>query len=341
MHKTMKKNISQVILKGQPIGADDAARLVLEAIERLGESVEGATRIALVGRLRRVIELGVAAMRNEEQTVTFETAAWGSVESRAARRPTTKRDLRHFVRRMLRVQGVSERPLRAMTVRECRDLLQAAFGSSAHSYRKGRAILHSIFVFGRRHEWCTDNPVDCIESPSVTEKEIVPLKVEEVEKLEQTATRAEHADMRLSLHLLTYCGLRPAEVARLQPQDIRWDESEVVVRPKVSKTGGGRVVPIRCIKKLRGAPLLIPRNWQKRWYALRRASGMHKHWQADVLRHTFATYHAAFFRNLPELQMEMGHRDLSLLRSRYTVPTSREAAAHFWASSCRGGQTCR
>ena len=29
----------------------------------------------------------------------------------------------------------------------------------------------------------------------------------------------------------------------------------------------------------------------------------------DVCRYTFASYHAAFFRNLPELQLEMGHRD--------------------------------
>ena len=65
----------------------------------------------------------------------------------------------------------------------------------------------------------------------------------------------------------------------------------------------------------------------------RRAAGF-RHWVPDVCRHTFATYHAAMFRNLPELQLEMGHRDTSLLRSRYMVPSSRKDAELFW-KACR------
>lgn len=57
-----------------------------------------------------------------------------------------------------------------------------------------------------------------------------------------------------------------------------------------------------------------------------------RHWQADVLRHTFATYHLLYFRNPAELQLEMGHSNQSLLRSRYTnLPrASRSAAGEFW-----------
>ena len=36
------------------------------------------------------------------------------------------------------------------------------------------------------------------------------------------------------------------------------------------------------------------------------------------------------FRNLPELQLEMGHRDTSLLRSRYMVPARRQDAVAYW-----------
>ena len=65
----------------------------------------------------------------------------------------------------------------------------------------------------------------------------------------------------------------------------------------------------------------------------RRAAGF-RHWVPDVCRHTFATYHAAMFRNLPELQLEMDHLDTSLLRSRYMVPASRKDAELFW-KTCR------
>ena len=40
-------------------------------------------------------------------------------------------------------------------------------------------------------------------------------------------------------------------------------------------------------------------------------------WVQDVLRHTYASYHAKLFRDLPRLQVNMGHRDISLLSSRY------------------------
>ena len=40
-------------------------------------------------------------------------------------------------------------------------------------------------------------------------------------------------------------------------------------------------------------------------------------WVQDVLRHTYASFHAKNYADLPRLQLNMGHRDQSLLRSRY------------------------
>ena len=325
MHKDMKNDIktAKVLLRQQKVGATEAARLVLEAVEGLGEMCAELTGAGLMNLLRQVIREGVAAVKAQAETVSFEEAAWASVRARAGRRPSTKQDLRHFVRRMLRVSGVASRPLRAMTTRECRSLLETAFGASKHSYRKARAILHSIFAYGYRQEWCGENPVNRIESPSIQEKEIIPLTPEECKRLETAAERPEHAAMRLSLHLLMYGGLRPAEVQRLDPaRDIDWKEGTVHIRPQVSKTGGGRTVhlhklPRRAVRSKGG---IIPPNWPKRWRALRRAAGFRR-WQSDALRHTFATYHVLRFRSLPELQLEMGHSSTNLLRTRYLNPT--------------------
>ena len=60
-----------------------------------------------------------------------------------------------------------------------------------------------------------------------------------------------------------------------------------------------------------------------------------------VCRHSFATYHAVLFRNLPELQLEMGHRDTSLLRSRYMVPAHRRDAVAFWRGAGVPGKLLR
>ena len=319
------------IINGLPLNMNDVARLAAEEAEELGERSQGLGRVEMLCLLRRVVRAGVEAVRAAEHTVSFEEAAWASVAARAGRRATTLRDLRHFVRRMLRVEGIAQRPLRAMSTKECRELLEQAFGSSNHSFNKGRTILHSIFAYGLRREWCGENPAARIETRRVQEKEIVPLKTEEVQRLEQAAQLPEHRDMQLSLHLMLYSGVRPAEVCRLSIRHIRLNEGRVIIPAHSSKTGGGRVIPLRRKKKLQGIPLSIPRNWQKRWRALRRAAGF-THWQADVCRHTFASYHAAYFRDLPELQLEMGHRSTDLLRTRYlNLPKIAHAKAYWQA----------
>ena len=317
------------LIKELPLNINDIARLMLEAIETLGAQSTGLGRLEMLQLLRRVISAGVKAVQAEEHTVSLERAAQQSIAARAARRPTTLRDLRHFTRRILRVEGAAALPLRAINSAECRRILGTAFGESAHSYRKGRAILHSIFAYGRRMGWCGANPVGDVEVPQVREQEIIPLTLQEIDRLEEAATRPEHRMMRTSLHLMLYCGLRPNEVARLQPQDIELQEQRVLIHPRTSKTGGGRVVPLRRARALRGLRLQIPRNWQNRWKSLRRAAGF-THWVPDVCRHTFASYHAAYFKNLPELQLEMGHSTPALLRSRYLNLPRTGHAARFW-----------
>ena len=323
--KTARKLISDL-----PLNINDIARLILEATEQLGSMTADMERLEMLQILRRVIAEGVRAVRAAENTVSFGEAVGKSVEARAHLRPASRRDLRHFTRRMLRIEGTAMLPLRSMNAGDCRRILGEAFGSSAHSYRKGRAILHSIFTYGRRMGWCDTNPVDNIEVPRVQEQEIVPLTLQEVKKLELAAELPEHRAMRTSLHLMLYCGLRPNEVARLRPDDIQLHEKRVLIHPRTSKTGGERVVPIRKAARLKGARIRIPRNWQNRWLALRRAAGF-SHWVPDICRHTFASYHAAHFRNLPELQLEMGHSTPALLRSRYLNLPRIQQARKFWA----------
>lgn len=326
----MKKRYGKQRLLGDTgLQWEDAVRLIREGMEELHEMAQRKNRRDMIRLLRRVIQEGARAVRESERTVSFSTAAWGSVEARSGLRAASRRDLRHFVRRMLRVEMAGELSLRRMDTQQCRSILQQAFGRSPSSFQKGRAIMHSIFAFGMRRGWCDANPVQRIEVPRFTEKEISPLSPGEVERLRAAVERPENRDMKLSLFLMLYSGVRPTEVSRLRPQDIFWDEKHVVIRSRISKTGGGRIVPLRGFREMRRQELVIPRNWFRRWRALRRAAGFIP-WSPDVLRHTFASYHASYFRNLPLLQWEMGHRDASLLYSRYVVPTRRAAAALFW-----------
>lgn len=319
-----------------PVSQADTMRLIQEMAEKLGTRAEGLSRLGLLELLRRVTDAGIEALAEQEKTVSFEAAAWASVEVRNNRRSTTCRDLRHFVRRMLRVAGVAELPLRGMKREECSELLQKAFGNSLHSYRKGKAILHSIFAFGIRQGWCNANPVKQIETPRIKESSISPLTPQEARKMMNITRAGEKRKMRFSLYLMMYCGVRPAEVCRIVPErDILWNERLLIIRPESSKTGGGRTIPMRLFDKmqLRRNECTIPADWSRRWKSLRVATGFHR-WKADTLRHTFATYHAMYFRNLPQLQQEMGHRDAELLRFRYVLAGAMLPAQVFW-QGCR------
>ena len=323
--------IAKELLEGVNLSASDLARLALETIESLGDLAQGLNRMELITLLRNTLREGVSVMKAAAHTVSLEEAAWASVNARQELRPTSRRDLRHFVRRILKVEGAATMPLRAITSAQCKKILAGAFGGSTSSFVKGRAILHSIFTYGMKQEWCDSNPVTRIDVPKIKEKAIVPLAPAEVEKLKEVAQRSEFRDMQLSLSLMLYGGIRPTEVSRLQESDFDWENKQVIIRPSVSKTGGGRTVPLRGVRGIRKRDRHIPRNWNRKWHDLRRAAGYRgKSWVPDVCRHTFASYHAAYYRNLPELQLEMGHRDASLLMTRYMAPALRKDATAFW-----------
>ena len=324
------KTIARGLLKDCVLNAADAARLVLEMLELLGEISQHLERRELLLLLRRVIRAGTKLVKDEEYTVSLETAIWASIEARATYlRPISLRDLRYYARRILAVKNAANLMLRHMRPGDCRMILQSAFGHRQNAYVKGRAILHSVFAYGIRQEWCDANPVTRLEVPRVQEHTIEPLTLEEVNRLREAVR---NSDMELSLNLMLYSGIRPAEVARLKVEDICWNEKQVFIRPQTSKTGGGRVVPLRGCGMLPPQLRIIPRDWLRRWRQLRLAACFTQ-WVPDACRHTFASYHAVHFKNLPSLQLEMGHSDLNLLRTRYMRPASAEIAKAFWADA--------
>ncbi|MBQ9829528.1 MAG: hypothetical protein IJO38_04235, partial [Akkermansia sp.] len=71
----------------------------------------------------------------------------------------------------------------------------------------------------------------------------------------------------------------------------------------------------------------------RHWRELRRAAGWNSPahpWPQDALRHTFASYHLSHFRSYAELQVEIGHRDATLLRTRYLCMNGVHASPQFW-----------
>ncbi len=335
------KHTAISLLKKFNISLSDAARLVLELLEESG-GAEG-TSGNMMGHCRRVIRLGVQALRQEEETVPFAEAVAATLKAKEQqlRAKRTLADIGYYTRRLMReCPGLAKRPLRAMSSAECSALLERVFPTLTQR-RKARAILSGVFRTAQRRGWCGENPMSRVEVPVVREAEILPLELPEVKRLLTTAAQAEHAACLPALGLMLYAGVRPEEVTRLRWQDIDAAEQEVIIRPRHSKTGGGRHIAIcpalRALLRSKGerqaTERICPRNWQKRWLQLRRQAGF-KHWVPDVLRHTFASYYVKQYRDMNSLQLYMGHRNQQLLLTRYVNlrNVSQKAAAAFWGT---------
>ncbi len=270
----------------------------------------------------KVIDVGLRHIRTNEMSLADGFALYLKIKQHL--RPDSVRDIRCIGNRLLRTSPeFGKRNFSELSVSECEEWLNAAFHTNPQ-FNKARTMLHGLFEFALRREWCDKNPIKRIERKKVVEKEIQPLKLAETKRLIKTAQRESPVYAIVSA-LLVYTGIRPREVRRLTWRDIDTEEKTITVRSQCSKTGGVRQVEIPPVLNR----LLIthshelkeekicPTDWQRRWRKIRDNSGFRGRWVQDVLRHTYASFHAKNYADLPRLQLNMGHRDLSLLRSRY------------------------
>ena len=178
-----------------------------------------------------------------------------------------------------------------------------------------------FFQFAFRKEWCEKNPIKRIERKRVIEKEIKPLTLAEVTRLLKTASIVKNCSAIVAL--MTLAGICPREEIRLEWNDIDLCENSIKVRSLCSKTGGVRHVEI-CpnLKNIlsnsnKTGSRICPKNWKVKWRRIRHNAGFKNRWVQDVLRHTYASFYAKYYHDLSRPQLNMGHHNQYLLRSRY------------------------
>ena len=330
---TSEETAALALLKSTKLSLLEAAQVACAAV-RAGRG--------RVKRALRCIAAGEEELKRQEHTVTFEKAVAAALEARKDRRARTLCDFRYVTRRfMKRCPGLARRRVRSITAAECAAYIESAF-ETPRQRQKARLTLSGVFSTAMKRGWCSENPVARVEAPRVVEKTVPILTPEEAEQLVEAAREYKGGICLPAVGLMLYAGIRPHEVARLRWGDVDLPGKRVLIAPQHSKTGGARPVTLlrpalRLLSRpphRRPAPQRIcPPQWLRHWREVRQRAGWNcltRPWPQDVCRHSFASYHAAKYRNLHELQLQMGHRSTDLLRTRYLVVPAAYTAKRFW-----------
>lgn len=330
--------VAEYLLRQYTISPVQAVRFVLEALD-----ATSACRIAdesESSRMSHIIRMGCESYAVSHLSVSFRELVEHVLHHKSYRRERTLKELTQYCRRLQRQDpSWSERMVRTIRSDDCRNLINKAY-STPTMRRKARTILHGVFAYALKKGWCATNPVAAIELPPPRERQIKALSIQKIRKLLMTSLAKKHLPCAPALGLLLWAGIRPNELERLHWSNIRFEDKVITIPPTHSKTGGARQVSLYPALKnwlertssyrLPDAPI-IPMSWIRRWRELRRDAGFDE-WEADILRHTFASYHLKYFRNLNELQIDMGHGSTDLLRTRYISMdnVTKNAAYEFW-----------
>jgi integrase len=138
-----------------------------------------------------------------------------------------------------------------------------------------------------------------------------------------------------------FAGLRRAEIERLDWSEIDFDSDRIEVTAEKSKSKvANRFIAIQPnlrawllpFRKHKGSVTPQDRfEFRRLFEQARRDSGI-KEWPDNALRHSFASYHVAHFRDARALALEMGHTDSAMLFNHYRALVKPKDAERYWSS---------
>ena len=205
---------------------------------------------------------------------------------------------------------------------------------SAKASNIGR--LSAMFGLCKRRGYCSENPCDRIDRPTVETKPPIVLTPKQAEALLKfTAKENPHRLAYLVLALMA--GLRPEELEKLTWESIDLKGGIVRVDAAASKVRQRRIIHLMPVAKqwmtlAAKSNAELPTDRQNRKRFVRRLRGVlgFETWPQDLLRHTAASYLLAHFQDAGKVADELGNSAGILLRH-YRELIGKEQAAEFWS----------
>jgi integrase len=194
-----------------------------------------------------------------------------------------------------------------------------------------RRVLIVAFNFALGRGYCSSNPAEKTAKAKPVEGTVGILTVDETSRL------LENADAELLPYVAigAFAGLRSAELERLDWKEVDLRAGLIEVTAANAKTARRRFVKIRPnlsqwlkpYAKHRGA--VTSPDYRDLLDAAREAAGI-KDWPNNALRHGFASYHLARFKDAAALALEMGHTNSNLVFQHYRQLVKPKQATEYW-----------
>jgi integrase len=201
---------------------------------------------------------------------------------------------------------------------------------SRNNFRKVTLL---AFNFAVKRGYAASNPA------AQTDKAREPKAKPGILKVDQARALLENASSEILPYFAIglFAGLRRAEVERLDWSEVDFDEGHIEVTAEKSKSKvANRFITMQPnlrewllpYRKLKGK--VAPTNCFREFFEQARKDAGIAKWPDNALRHSFASYHVAHFKDPKGLALEMGHADSGMLFNHYRALVKPKEAERYW-----------
>jgi integrase len=305
------------------------------------------------GSLLDAARLYVESRKRDTASATMATATAAWLKTCVGLRERTLKSYRQTVARL--TATLAPFKLATLTPKQLAAALgiEGASGASAAvHYRNARAFWRWAAGKG----WCTVETFAALDAPRVArDGEIEILEPAAVAALMRAAEK--HAPEAVAhFALLAFAGLRPEELARIQPKHV--SPAGIDLPASTTKKGRRRfITPCPALQAwLTAYPFKAHAEWRETFDSVRRLGGWEVEarrlkekpeptrgaWPQNCLRHSHASYAVAAGEPLERLLFEFGHTgSASVLRAHYLGRASKAAALEFFGIWPKGAKAAR
>jgi integrase len=299
--------------------------------ELLKYGVESIDRLSAYGKtLHDAINFYVAHLEASERSITAAELVDQIIAKKKADGMSDRYvgDLRSRLPRF--AESFGDQMVATITTTQIDDWLRALEVGPTTRNNFRRALV-MVFAYAIRHGYAASNPAE--ETEKAKQIDLPP----GILTVQQTASLLESSTPELLPYVAigAFAGLRRAEIERLDWSEIDFDDNLIEVTARNSKTARRRLVKIQPnlrewllpVRKHRGP--VTSEDFIKEFYQARVAAGIKK-WPGNALRHSFASYHLAHFRNVAELALEIGHTNSAITFAHYREIVKPKDAERYW-----------